>query len=269
MASDIRPMGIGELLDRTFFFYRKYFLLFTGIVALSYLAPVVVQLASVRVNQSPSPALIMAASLLLIIFTIAAYVVSLAATINAVSDIYLDRPAGIRIAFAGVRGNLTRIVLTLLYGTFGTILGLLCLIVPGIILMVAWSLAIPIVILEKKKPFEAMRRSFHLTKGRRFRIFVSIALISLIVYIIIIVVILPFTIPLLISTIKNPGAIPTGFNIMSMIADYISKCLALPISTIAISLIYYDQRVRKEGFDLEVMMASLPESDAADTQPAS
>ncbi len=36
-ALDLRPLSLGELLDRTFFLYRRHFLLFIGIAAVPYL----------------------------------------------------------------------------------------------------------------------------------------------------------------------------------------------------------------------------------------
>ena len=38
MTASLRPMSLGELLDRTFFLYRKHFLLFVGIIAFPHLA---------------------------------------------------------------------------------------------------------------------------------------------------------------------------------------------------------------------------------------
>ncbi len=35
-ALDLRPLSLGELLDRTFFLYRRNFLLFVGIAAIPY-----------------------------------------------------------------------------------------------------------------------------------------------------------------------------------------------------------------------------------------
>jgi len=40
-------------------------------------------------------------------------------------------------------------------------------------------------------------------------------------------------------------------------ASFISECLVGPLATIAFSLIYYDERVRKEAFDLQLMMMTL------------
>ena len=47
----------------------------------------------------------------------------------------------------------------------GIILGFLALIVPGFILMVAWSVASPVLIMEAKSPMQALGRSRDLCKG--------------------------------------------------------------------------------------------------------
>jgi hypothetical protein len=42
-----------------------------------------------------------------------------------------------------------------------------------------------------------------------------------------------------------------------LVATFISQCLVGPLVTIAFSLVYYDERVRKEAFDLQLMMDTL------------
>ncbi|HEV2350884.1 MAG TPA: hypothetical protein VG028_13675 [Terriglobia bacterium] len=50
---ELRPLSIGELLDRTFSYYRRNFWLFVGIVAAPQVAMVAVSLFSIRpVNSS-------------------------------------------------------------------------------------------------------------------------------------------------------------------------------------------------------------------------
>jgi len=41
------------------------------------------------------------------------------------------------------------------------------------------------------------------------------------------------------------------------IANFLGGAMAGPVTTIALVLVYYDQRVRKEAFDLQVMMESV------------
>jgi len=41
------------------------------------------------------------------------------------------------------------------------------------------------------------------------------------------------------------------------VGNFLSTSLVGPLVTIALTLVYYDQRVRREGFDLQLMMAAL------------
>jgi hypothetical protein len=47
--------------------------------------------------------------------------------------------------------------------------------------------------------------------------------------------------------------------LLRSLGSFIAGALAGPIATIAIALVYYDQRVRKEAFDLQFMMESMPQ----------
>ena len=51
------------------------------------------------------------------------------------------------------------------------VLGFICLIIPGIILGLAFQLIYPMAALENRGPVEILKRSYHLTKGHRWNIF--------------------------------------------------------------------------------------------------
>ena len=51
------------------------------------------------------------------------------------------------------------------------------------------------------------------------------------------------------------------------LGGFIAGVLASPISNIAIALIYYDQRVRKEAFDLQLMVEAVGQQQAAAAAP--
>ena len=51
---DLRPLSIGEILDRTFTLYRRNFLLFLGITAIPRLLSLGLNLAQVAMNKLPS-----------------------------------------------------------------------------------------------------------------------------------------------------------------------------------------------------------------------
>jgi hypothetical protein len=50
-------------------------------------------------------------------------------------------------------------------------IGLFLLVVPGVMLFVMWSVAVPVIIVERVGPFKALGRSRTLTKGSRWHIF--------------------------------------------------------------------------------------------------
>jgi hypothetical protein len=112
-------------------------------------------------------------------------------------------------------------------------------------------------ILEDKGVGDSMSRSSELTKGNRGRVFV----------IWILFIVLAIGVGLLLqwpvefaSGVKGRTGLqtaPLGWQLASLIATFLSECLVGPLATIAFSLVYYDERVRKEAFDLQLMMTTL------------
>jgi uncharacterized membrane protein len=70
----------------------------------------------------------------------------------------------------GLRHALPLILVGILTG-LGVMLGMFLLIVPGIILMLMWAVAAPVIVAEKAGVIQAMSRSRELTKGARWKIF--------------------------------------------------------------------------------------------------
>lgn len=67
----------------------------------------------------------------------------------------------------------------------GILLGLLLLIVPGVFLYLAWSVAAPALVEEPLKPVAALRRSFELTRGARWKI-LALFLVAYVFYLLLI-----------------------------------------------------------------------------------
>lgn len=53
------------------------------------------------------------------------------------------------------------------------------------------------------------------------------------------------------------GQQSTVLAILGQMGGFVAKVLVGPLATIAFSLVYYDVRIRREAFDLQVMMAGL------------
>jgi len=256
----LRPLSTGELLDRTFALYRSHFLLFFGILALANLVTLAVQLALLAMGTGPDSGLGCAGMAvflpLTLVVTLGVAAASQGATILAVSHVYLGRPITAIQALSLIRGRIVPLAVTMIVLGIGTALGLVLLIVPGLILGLMWALAIPVAVLESRDMMDAASRSAELTKGSRLRVFVVYAMFLVILLVVSMLVQLPVS---LIAAETSPA-----FAVLSAVASFISQCLVGPLMTIGMALLYYDLRVRKEAFDLQLMMAAIDGEPLAD-----
>jgi len=114
MPTVLRPLNTGELLDRTFSLYRNRFALFFGIVALPHLVLLACQLVGVAILPTARDlSTIMFSGLWGIVTLLVSVIVSAAsqaATIVAVSQVHLDRPASVLDAFGRVKGQIAGVI---------------------------------------------------------------------------------------------------------------------------------------------------------------
>ncbi|HEY6254879.1 MAG TPA: glycerophosphoryl diester phosphodiesterase membrane domain-containing protein [Xanthobacteraceae bacterium] len=115
------------------------------------------------------------------------------------------------------------------------ILGLIALLVPGLILLTRWFVAMPACVVEELGVSSSMRRSAQLTKGHRWKIF-GVMLVLLIAD-----AIANHTIDLTLSSIANGYPALAGHVIWGGIWDAFYAIFAV--------VTYHDLRVAKEGVD--------------------
>lgn len=271
MTTPLRPLSLGELLDRTFSLYRGNFTLFVGIAAVAYLPLFVIrvvaglaQVSSLKDLKPGATATVIVASLITVVFYLASVAAAQAATVTAVSSVYLGNSTTVGSAYGRVRGMILRVVLVMIGMGIGIGIGLLLLIVPGIILTLMWALTIPIVVLENADLFEALGRSRDLTAGHRGRVFLIILLFATLTYLFSLLWEIPLIAWIAIKGVEGMqrAILSPGFTIASNAMNFVTESLLTPLMTIAFSLMYYDERVRKEAFDIQLMM-SAPEAGEA------
>jgi hypothetical protein len=258
MGNDLRPLSLGELLDRCFYYYRKNFLLFAGIAALPHLVLLAYQLLGVGLQRTLGPGITVLWTLGSFIVTLGVTAATQGATVIAVSQVHLDRPASIAESFAGIKGRILYLALIMIGYGIGIGVGLVLLIVPGIILGLMWALTIPVAVIEDTGLRDSVNRSAELTKGSRGRVFVIYVLFLVLLYAIYMAWMFPALILVgLGARTHHTVGIPLWYQLALPVGTFFSQCLAGPLMTIGLSLLYYDQRVRKEAFDLQHMMATL------------
>jgi len=121
----------------------------------------------------------------------------------------------------------------------------------------AWALAVPVTVLEGGGLRTTIRRSRSLTHGRRGRIFGIYVLIVILTYVVQVLFQTPYFILAGAQVFTPHGHIGAMRIMVSAVGAFLSASFVGPLLEIAFTLIYYDERVRKEGFDLQLMMSNL------------
>jgi membrane-anchored glycerophosphoryl diester phosphodiesterase (GDPDase) len=189
--------------------------------------------------------------------------ISQGATIVAVSQIQLEREATASGAFLAIRPRIGEIALVILGMGLRILVGFLFLIVPGVYLAVVWSLTIPVVVLEGRHLPDALARSADLTRGHRGRVFLIYFLLLVMVYVVTILVQIPVMGAIAVwAGSFDVQELPPGAEILLALSNFVTTSIVSPIVTIALSLVYYDERVRKEAFDLQHMLEEIDRAAA-------
>jgi hypothetical protein len=270
---ELRPLSIGELLDRTFSLYRRNFLLFIGIAAIPQLLVLALQLVQTMLTpakaavalpaaselQGASPVLAAGGAVGIFMLAIAAIVVYLVAylfsqggTVYAVSEIYLGRTTTIGQSLSRMRGELWSLFGVVFLNGLVTGISFLLLIIPGIYMACRLCVCIPAALLEDLGPRDSLERSFGLTKDNAGRAFLILLLYVVILYAAIFLVDVPLAFGVQ-SAAHDPAMLRLWTAILQ-IGNFVAGVLVTPVLTIASSIFYFDLRVRKEAFDLQLMM---------------
>jgi len=261
----LRPMGLMEIIDQTFRLYRANFWLFFAIAAVLYVPLGMLQqvpnlLMSGMIGTGMEPDSLEAfLPLFGVLFVLVAvllivWLVVTAALTKAVSDRYMGEPATVGGAYLHVAKRIFPLGVTFLISGVLIYLGSILMLVPGLILFF-WVVpfVVQVIVIEDKGYFAAMWRSkFLVGQGVWAEWLVLFIMIGIIQYLIQLVGMVPLFVLRATAGPQSSVAWIAG----GVIAG-IAQAAALPIIIVACILLYYDSRIRKEGFDLEVLAREL------------
>ncbi|MEP6895064.1 MAG: hypothetical protein ABI986_05600 [Chloroflexota bacterium] len=289
---NLRPLRLGEMLDQAIRLYRSNFLTFVGIIAVVYVPLMVLQTAATTLMSSSmlngistsSPEAIFSnsgywigISATLIISFIRFVLVQGVATgalTRAVADNYFGRKVGILEAYRGIgRSWLSLLAALLFVGLLIFVAALWWIIIPcvgwftGLGMIVFLSTVISplvagVVVLEGQTALNAVRRAWSLARRRFWPVLGYVFVLALFSVIIVsgpgALINLALT-----GALQSIGDSTTRLVIVSIIQALVSLVGILiyyPLQMTAFTLIYFDLRVRTEGFDiaLQTMQTSEP-----------
>ncbi len=263
---DIRPLSLGEILDRSFSLYRNHFRFLLDISIIAHLPVLAWGLAQVWFISVPSiraralglpPPMGAGAEFALssAAFLVEAFLVYLftqVLTAYAVYEMYLGRTSSIASAFRRMRSRIWSLAAcTFLNGTAITV-GTLFLFVPGISLACRLIAALPAAALENLGPGKAFSRSVRLTRDASGRAFVIYLMYLFLRVVASTLLFYPQRLAVVLAR-SEPGIATAWLGLLTSVSVF-EAILIGPILTIAATVFYFDQRIRREAFDLQLML---------------
>lgn len=263
---NLRALSVGEILDKAFRLYRANFWLFIGITAFSAVLKFGVQL----VDQTFSMFIVF---LDLLFVTLAGGALTWAA-----SRAYMRQAASTWDAYhACVRRILSFLgayVLALVLVGGVVVLGIgLASIINWLelgplnwmtflfvfiwisFLTARWAVLFPCILLEDLGGLPALDRSWALTSRDKWHVYGSYVSSILLVFLV-------AQLPSFLIVGVASGLLSASLPVFSIIVSVLSELITLPLGASIIVILYYDLRVRREGYDLELAMQG-PEPEPA------
>ena len=268
----LRPLEIGDLLDETFRMYRRHFALFAGLSVLlsipsaalsgfSYFALFQGVLGSTSTGQFTGSRTLDVGMLetLLVTYGIGALInLALVPFIyGAVTYAACESALGRPVTASGVlRGVLHRYFALLGYWVLiGLMVIVFCLIPLWIWIWVGWAVVMPVMFVENVGLGQAMGRSWRLVEGRWWRTFLIIFLLFVVYEVVRIALGAFLALGQALLQLIFPSVVILWITAATTV---IVDALVNPVFQIAIVLIYFDLRVRKEGLDLFQLAEGVP-----------
>jgi hypothetical protein len=122
-------------------------------------------------------------------------------------------------------------------------MGVLCLLVGVLYVIARWFAVESVIVLEGKGPVEAFGRSTELSRGRKRHVLNTLLLVGLIYFIL--------------SIGVSAFAVLFRSTVLALVISTVFTIVAFPVIGLTEMLLYYDMRIRGEGFDLEQMAGAL------------
>jgi len=294
----IRPMTLGEILDKAIRLYRQNFLTFIGIFAIPYIPLVLIQMVisvlyattmlqpGFLEETDPTAAMGMGIATIIgsLIFLIANFVLvsgfATAAITRAVANNYMDKPIGILDSYRAITGSVWKLVLALLLSTILLIVLVLWAIIPvvgwlsgpGIFVFLALiviPLIAPIASLENLGVRQTMRRAWDMGRSRFWWLIGYALILALLGQLIVTGPVYLLSAILQAIFFSMPDV---SFEMQTIISNIISNLVNMalgllytPLQLTMMTVVYFDLRARNEGLDLALQLSSLNESQGEST----
>ena len=279
-VTQLRPLGVGEILDVAITIYRRNFRALLTLVFVV-VAPFEILSALIQASALPDNGFLtdttpgavdvdrefwvgIAAFGVAAMLSFIAGIVATGACFKAIADGYLGERAEWRASLGYAARRLHSILWVTILSAVISVLGLVFLIVPGIYLYVSFAVAVPVLLTEGLKGRKALGRSRRLVKGRWWGTFGVVFLGAILVGIVEGALV---GLAAIVTTLDTTD--PTlGSFLVNTTATVLASVLATPLSAAFVTVLYFDLRVRKEAFDLQLLAEQIGVEPGESSSPA-
>ena len=297
MRTELRPLKLGEILDRIFQMYRAYPLMFMGMAAVGAVIGLVVRAFYTFAERGLQPHetalhlqwLTAAGSVLIGGVQLIAYSLVLGAMVHCVAAIYLERPVGAELMLRKTLPQWFRLaavtvaVFLMAWGLFFAVLlviGVAAVAVNGtgqralIGSLIAAAGGLSFLVLVPLGLWLSVRYSLAnaacayegATVGQSMKRSVELTqdlkwrllVLLIVVGLIQILVSILLNVPIYFSIFKHLRHPPLWVVMYTLLTTFVASVITTPVGGIGIALFYFDARARKEGLDVEWSMQDGP-----------
>jgi hypothetical protein len=264
MVPELRPRGIGEILDSAVVLYRARFTKLLPVAA-CIVVPVQILSALVLLSAQPdhftlnvtgtvspqydsSPALQLGALVIVVIVSVLSTALIVAVCTRVVADAYIGRTSGPREAARAVRPRVFALIGTSLLVLMSEGIGFLFCFVGALVPLTFFAVALPVLILEGVGVSTAIGRSVTLTKAHVMHV------VGLVLTAQLLAAVVNGALAAAVSFLLRSGGNTVAIVIAQSVANMIAGVLTTPFIATAIVVLYFDLRIRDEAFDVQLMI---------------
>ncbi len=247
MKYELKEMTQGDIFSEAFNLYFDNFLALFFIAVISTIPGFLYSHSAMSSRMSGASQGILAGTLLPLVLTVLASTFSTAMMIELISKKYLHKPQTMGDYFQNILPFILPIIGLSILESFAVGIGFILLIVPGLIVLTGLSLSGQVLIIERTSVSNAMKRSWELSEGNRMQIFGFLFIMWLAAWV------GQYILITLFSGTFNFNNFQSNYLVFNIFSNLLNALIA-PITICILILIYFNLRIKKEGFGLEHMV---------------
>ena len=251
-----RPRSVSELVDAAFTLLRRDYLQYVMLMALAYVPWLVIATAFGLNGRAAlqRPFMLFASYVgAMVWFSLVDAVMVIAG-----SEAYLGRAVDVGGAFNAAFGRLGAVLYASIGKGLAVGIGFILLIVPGFYFLAKYFAVPATVVIEGKSGSVGLDRSAQLSEGLKGHILKTLLLVW------VIYILLSTTAGIVAGIFSGgTGAAGTGPLLLTQLISAAFTIFVYPFISLTQTVLYYDARIRREGYDMELMASGLGDSAPA------